>query len=539
MAQVLGGQPIIILKEGTTQTRGREALGNNIAAAKAVANAVRSTLGPLGMDKMLVSGIGDIVITNDGATIVDEMDIEHPAAKMMVEIAKTQDQEAGDGTTTAVVLAGELLVNAEKLVADNVHPTVIAAGYRMASEKAIEVLASISIPATSNDTAVLRRIAMTAMTGKGAEVAMDRFAEMVVKGIGMVVDEDGTVDPDFIKIEKKVGGSFDDSVLIEGIVLQKERVHPGMPKRVENAKILLLNAPIEYKKTESNAKIRLTAPGQEQAFLENDERISREMAEKVISTGATVVLSQKGIDDMAQHHLAKAGILAVRRLKTSDLKRISRATGAAILTTLDDIQPAHIGSAGVVEERVMAGDEVVVIEQCEKPRAVTILLHGGTEHVVDELERAIHDAIRVVGIVVEDGKYVVGGGAPEMELARALHEYATTIGGREQLAVEAYARALEVIPRTIAENAGLDMIDALVALRSAHEAGQKTAGCDVRTGEAIDMEAAGVIEPLRVKTQAISSATEAAVMILRIDDIIASSKDAMPEGGAPGGMGDY
>ncbi|MEN6517353.1 MAG: thermosome subunit alpha [Methanospirillum sp.] len=538
MAQVQGGQPIIILREGTTQTRGREALGNNIAAAKAVANAVRSTLGPLGMDKMLVSGIGDIVITNDGATIVDEMDIEHPAAKMMVEIAKTQDQEAGDGTTTAVVLAAELLSRAEALVADEVHPTVIAAGYRLAADRAAAFLAELACPVTPSDTALLYRIAMTAMTGKGAEVAMDQFAAMVVKAVGMVVDEDGTVDPENVKVEKKVGGSFDDSVLVEGVVLAKERVHPGMPKRVEGARVLLLNTPIEYKKTESKATIKITAAGQEQAFLDADQRMSREMAGKVLATGANVVFSQKGIDDLAQHYLAKAGILAVRRLKTSDLKRISRATGARILTTLDDIQPEDLGCAGLVEERVMASDEVVVIEQCQNPRAVTILLHGGTEHVVDELERAIHDAIRVVGIVVEDGKYVVGGGAPEIALARSLRDYATTIGGREQLAVEAFANALEVIPRTIAENAGLDQIDALVALRAAHDAGRATAGVDVRTGEAVDMEAAGVVEPLRVKTQAISSATEAAVMILRIDDVIAGSKSQGPEGG-PGGMGEY
>lgn len=535
MSQVLGGQPIIILKEGTTQTRGHEALGNNIAAAKAVANAVRSTLGPLGMDKMLVSGIGDIVITNDGATIVDEMDIEHPAAKMMVEIAKTQDQEAGDGTTSAVVLAGELLSEAQKLVADSIHPTVIASGYQRAAERAATFLTSFAKPVKPSDTVLLRRIAMTAMTGKGAEVAMDQFADMIVKAIGMVVDDDGTVDPDFVKVEKKVGSSYEDSVLVEGIVLLKERVHPAMPKKVEDARVLLLNVPIEYKKTESNAKIRLTAPGQEQAFIENDERMSREMAERVIGTGANVIFSQKGIDDLAQHHIAKAGILAVRRLKTSDLKRLARATGASILTTLDDITPESLGCAGIVEERIMAADEVIVVERCQNPRAVTILLHGGTEHSVDELERAVHDAVRVVGIVVEDGEYVVGGGAPEIALARDLREYAVTIGGREQLAVEAFARALEVIPRTIAENAGLDSVDALVTLRAAHESGKQNAGIDVSTGEAVDMEELGVVEPLRVKTQAISSATEAAVMILRIDDIIASSKDQGPEGGAPGG----
>ncbi|HOV66953.1 MAG TPA: thermosome subunit alpha [Methanoregulaceae archaeon] len=534
MSQVLGGQPIIILKEGTTQTRGQEALGNNIAAAKAVANAVRSTLGPRGMDKMLVSGIGDIVITNDGATIVDEMDIEHPAAKMMVEIAKTQDQEAGDGTTTAVVLAGELLSEAQKLVADSVHPTVIAAGYQLAAGRASAFLDSIAKSVGPSDTALLRRIAMTAMTGKGAEVAMDQFADMIVRAIGMVVEEDGTVDPDFVKVEKKVGGSFDDSVLVEGIVLIKERVHPAMPKRVENARILLLNVPIEYRKPESNAKIRLTAPGQEQAFIENDERMSREIAEKVIRTGANVILSQKGIDDLAQHHLAKAGILAVRRLKTSDLKRLARATGASIMTTLDDIQPESLGYAGLVEERIMAADEVIVVERCQNPRAVTILLHGGTEHAVDELERAVHDAVRVVGVVVEDGKYVVGGGAPEIALARDLREFAVTIGGREQLAVEAFARALEAIPRTIAENAGIDPVDALVALRAAHEAGDRSAGIDILSGEASDMEALGIVEPLRVKKQAIASATEAAVMILRIDDIIASSKEQGSEGEAAG-----
>lgn len=538
MAQVLGGQPIIILKEGTTQTHGREALGNNIAAAKAVANAVRSTLGPLGMDKMLVSGIGDIVITNDGATIVDEMDIEHPAAKMMVEIAKTQDQEAGDGTTTAVVLAAELLSRAEGLVNDDIHPTVIASGYRLAADRAAKLLETLACEVSPDDGPMLHLIAMTAMTGKGAEVAMDRFAAMVVRAIGMVVDEDGTVDPENARVEKKVGGSVDDSVLVEGVVLTKERVHPAMPKRVENAKVLLLNTPIEFKKPESKATIKISAADQQQAFLDADMRLSREMAEKVLATGANVIFSQKGIDDLAQHHLAKAGVLAVRRLKTSDLKRIARATGARILTTLDDIRPEDLGCAGLVEERLMAADEVIVIERCQNPRAVTILLHGGTEHVVDELERAIHDAIRVVGIVVEDRRYVVGGGALEIELARSLRDYATTIGGREQLAVEAFADALESIPRTIAENAGLDQIDALVALRAAHDAGMSTAGVDVRTGDAVDMAAVGVVEPLRVKTQAISSATEAAVMILRIDDVIAASKSEMPEGG-PGEMGDY
>lgn len=538
MAQVLGGQPIIILKEGTTQTHGREALGNNIAAAKAVANAVRSTLGPLGMDKMLVSGIGDIVITNDGATIVDEMDIEHPAAKMMVEIAKTQDQEAGDGTTTAVVLAAELLSRAEGLVNDDIHPTVIASGYRLAADRAAKLLETLACEVRPDDGPMLHLIAMTAMTGKGAEVAMDRFAAMVVRAIGMVVDEDGTVDPENARVEKKVGGSVDDSVLVEGVVLTKERVHPAMPKRVENAKVLLLNTPIEFKKPESKATIKISAADQQQAFLDADMRLSREMAEKVLATGANVIFSQKGIDDLAQHHLAKAGVLAVRRLKTSDLKRIARATGARILTTLDDIRPEDLGCAGLVEERLMAADEVIVIERCQNPRAVTILLHGGTEHVVDELERAIHDAIRVVGIVVEDRRYVVGGGALEIELARSLRDYATTIGGREQLAVEAFADALESIPRTIAENAGLDQIDALVALRAAHDAGMSTAGVDVRTGDAVDMAAVGVVEPLRVKTQAISSATEAAVMILRIDDVIAASKSEMPEGG-PGEMGDY
>mgnify|MGYP001023614606 CR=1 FL=1 len=538
MAQVLGGQPIIILKEGSTQTRGREALGNNIAAAKAVANAVRSTLGPRGMDKMLVSGIGDIVITNDGATIIDEMDIEHPAAKMMVEIAKTQDQEAGDGTTTAVVLAAELLVQAEELVNGNVHPTVIAAGYRLAAERALQVLENHACSTSSSDEAFLHRIAMTSMTGKAAEVVMARFADMVVKAIGMVIDEDGTVDPENVKVEKKIGGSNEDSVLVEGIVLQKERVHPGMPKKVREARILLLNMPIEYRKTESNATIKITSPGQEQAFIDNDAQMSLVMVEKVLATGANVVFSQKGIDDLAQHHLAKAGVLAVRRLKTSDLKRLARATGGKILTTLDDIQPTDLGYAGLVEERVMAKDDIIVVEECVNPRAVTILLHGGTEHVVDELERAVHDAVRVVGNVVEDKKYVVGGGASEAELARSLREYAVTIGGREQLAVEVYAKALESIPRYIAENAGLDQVDAIVALRTAHNAGKRSAGVDVMTGEAADMEEAGVVEPLRVKTQAIASATEAAVMILRIDDIIAASKEQGSEGG-PGGMDDY
>lgn len=537
----LGGTPVLILKEGSQRTAGREAQRSNIMAAKAVASAVRTTLGPKGMDKMLVDTLGDVVITNDGVTILKEMDIEHPAAKMMVEIAKTQDEEVGDGTTTAVVLAGELLKQAELLLEQEIHPTVIATGYRDAATKAMEILKDLAVKVSPDDEELLKKIAITAMTGKGSGNARGELAELAVKAVKAIVDEDGSVDIDNITVEKKVGGSITDSQLIHGMVIDKERLHPNMPKKVKDARIALLNAPIEIEKTEVDAKIEITSPDQLQAFLDQEEAMLKEMVNKIVSTGANVVFCQKGIDDLAQHFLAKAGIYTLRRVKKSDMEKLARATGARIVTSLHELTPNDLGKAGLVEERKIAGDDMTFVEECENPKSVSIILRGGTEHVVDELNRAMEDALRVVGVVVEDGMLVPGGGAPEVELALRLREYAATVGGREQLAIEAFAEAMEIIPKTLAENAGLDQIDTLVALRSKHEKGMKSAGLDMDTGEAVDMLERGVVEPLRVKTQAISSAAEAAVMILRIDDVIASKSTGAGKEGKekePSGMGE-
>ena len=538
MSQQLGGQPILILREGATRSRDEEARNNNFAAAKAVAAAVRSTLGPRGMDKMLIDGMGDITVTNDGVTILKEMDIDHPAAKMMVEVAKTQDDEVGDGTTTSVVIAGELLKNAEGLLAQSVHPTVIAEGYIMAAAKALSILDGIAVPVKPTDTAMLKKIASTALTGKNAEVQMDHLSEIIVKAVVSVTDSDGKANLAHINVEKKVGASADDTELVEGMVIDKERLHPSMPATVRNAKILILNAALEFKKTDVNAKINISTPGQAQAFLEEEEHMVHVMADKVSGSGATVLFCEKGIDDVATHYLTKAGIFAVRRVKKSDAENLARATGATIVNSLDAITPKDLGTAGLVEERKISGDDMIYVSKCKNPKAVSIIVRGGTEHVVDELERAIHDALMVVSVVVDGKKIVAGGGSPETELSLRLREYAATVGGRAQLAIEAFAAAMEIIPRTLAENAGLDAIDMLVNMRAAHEAGKKTFGVSAETGKPSDMLKAGVVEPLRVKTQAISSAAEAAVMILRIDDIIASSKAAGPAGGMPpGGMG--
>ncbi|MCZ7356083.1 MAG: thermosome subunit beta [Candidatus Methanoperedens sp.] len=543
MAGQLGGQPIFILREGSQRTKGREAQNNNIMAAKAVAAAVRTTLGPKGMDKMLVDSLGDIVITNDGATILKEMDIEHPAAKMIVEVAKTQDDEVGDGTTTAAVLAGEFLKNAEELLEQNVHPTVIANGYRLASIKAKEILQTLAVKVSAERKDLLYKIAATAITGKGAEAHKDVFANLTVSAVLSVVNtENGkrTVDVDDIKVEKKVGGSIEASELIKGMVIDKERVHTNMPKKITKAKILLLNEALEIKKTEVDAEIQIKSPDQLQLFLDQEEQMIHDMVTKVIDCGANVVFVQKGIDDIAQHYLAKAGIYAARRVKKSDMEKLARATGAKILTSLKEIDPADLGKAGVVEEKKIGDEAMTFVTECHNPRSVSIILHGGTEHVVDEAERALHDALRVVGVAIEDEKLVAGGGSPEIELALRLREYAATLSGREQLAVTKFAEALEVIPRSLAENAGLDPINMIAEMRSEHEKGNKTAGLNVFTGKVVDMMKEGVVEPLRVKTQAIDSATEAATMILRIDDVL-SSKSApgggMPPGGMPGGMG--
>ncbi|WAC05363.1 MAG: thermosome subunit alpha [Methanoregula sp.] len=538
MSQQLGGQPILILREGARRTRGQEAQSGNFAAAKAVAHAVRSTLGPNGMDKMLIDGIGDIVITNDGATILKEMDIEHPVAKMMVEVAKTQDDETGDGTTTAVVLAGELLRNAEELLLQKIHPTVIAEGYLQGARKAQEILSALALEIRPDDEAMLKSIAETAFTSRLAESAKDQFCGFMVRAVTVVQDPDGKVNIDHISVVKKVGGAIEDSTIIDGIVIDKERMHPGMPKEVRDARILLLNAAIEFKKTEVNAKINIADPSQSQAFLDEEAHMVRSMVDKVIASGANVVFCQKGIDDVAQHYLAKAKVLAVRRLKKSDMENLSRATGASIVNSIDAAAAADIGSAGLVLEKKVAGEEMITVSECKNPKAVSIIIHGGTQHVVDELERSVHDGLMVVKDVVEDGRMVAGGGAPEIELSMRLREYAVTQGGRRQLAIERFASAFEVIPRTLAENSGLDPIDMIVALRSAHEKGHATYGLDVTAGKPADMLKAGVVEPLRVKTQAISSAADAAVMILRIDDVIASSK-AKEAPTPPGGMGGY
>ncbi len=546
MAAQLGGQPIFILREGTERSKGREAQNNNIMAAKAVANAVRTTLGPKGMDKMLVDGLGDVVITNDGVTILREMDIEHPAAKMVVEVAKTQDDEVGDGTTTAAVLAGELLKVAEDLLDQDVHPTIIASGYRLAADKASEILKTIERTVTEDDEDLLLKISETAMTGKGAESSKDKLSKLVVKAVKSVVEvESGkkVVDIDNIKIDKKVGGSVEDSELIEGMVIDKERVHPNMPKVVKDVKIALISEPVEFKKTEVDAEINITSPDQLQLFLDQEEKMLKNMVDNIINSGANVVVCQKGIDDMAQHYMSKAGILAVRRVKKSDMEKLSRASGGAVVTNIDEIAESDLGHADLAEEKKIGGDSMLFITGCKNPKAVSLIIRGGTEHVVDSLERALEDALRVVGVVIEDEKLVAGGGSPEVELSLRLNEYAATLKGREQLAVNKFASAIEVIPRTLAENAGLDPIDMMVELKSQHEKGNKNAGLDVYTGDVINMMDKGVVEPLRVKTQAINSATESAVMILRIDDVIASTGgggEMPPEmmgGGMPPGMG--
>lgn len=537
----MAAQPIFILREGSKRTHGSDAQHSNIMAAKAVAEAVRTTLGPKGMDKMLVDSLGDVVITNDGATILKEMDIEHPGAKMIVEVAKTQDAEVGDGTTTAAVLAGELLTKAEDLLESGVHPTIIANGYRLAADQAIKIIDTITISASPEDTETLKKIAATAITGKGAEAHKEHLSSLAVKAVTSVAErsEDGkiTVDIEDVKVEKRPGGSIKDSEIVEGVIIDKERVHTAMPEVVENAKVLLLSVPIELKKTETKAEIKITTPDQMQLFLDQEEAMLREIVDKVINTGANVVFCQKGIDDLAQYYLTKAGIFAMRRVKKSDMDKLSRATGARIITSIDEIEESDLGYAGLVEEKDVTGSRMTFVTGCKDSKATSILLRGGTEHVVEVLERALEDALRVVGVALEDQKIVVGGGSPEIELSLRLKEYAATLKGREQLAVMKFAESLEVIPHTLAENAGLDPIDMLVEMRSQHEKGNKREGLNVYTGKVEDMFENNVVEPLRVKTQAINAATEAAIMILRIDDVIASVGEgkAGPGPGGPGG----
>ena len=529
------GTPIFVLKEGTRRERGKGAQFNNIAAAKAVADAVRSTLGPRGMDKMLVDSLGDVVITNDGVTILKEIDIEHPAAKMLVEVAKTQDEEAGDGTTTAVILAGELLKRAEELIEQNIHPTVIASGYRQAADKAREVLEKVAMKISIKDLDALRKIAMTAMSSKSSSGHKELLSDISVKAVSTVAEQraDGTyiVDDDNIQIVKKQGGSIGDTTMVDGIIVDKERVHPGMPNEVKDAKIALVDAALEVKKTEIDAKIEITDPTQLQAFLNEEEAMLKRMVDIVKKSGATVVFCQKGIDDLAQHYLSKEGVYAVRRVKKSDVEKLAKATGGKVVTKLDELSKDDLGYAKLVYEKKIGEDEMTFVTGCKNPKAVSILIRGGTEHVVDEVERSLEDATSVVAVAIEDGKAVTGGGSSAMEIALAIRDFGPSVGGREQIAIEAFADGMEVIPRTLAENAGLDPIDMLIALRKEHKKGSKHAGINVFTGEVADMKKENVIEPIRVGSQAISSATDAAVMVLRIDDVIAAKAG---EGGGKG-----
>ncbi|WP_225335895.1 thermosome subunit alpha [Halomicrobium urmianum] len=544
----MGNQPMLVLSEESQRTSGKDAQSMNITASQAVAEAVRTTLGPKGMDKMLVDDMGSVVVTNDGVTILDEMDIEHPAANMIVEVAQTQEDEVGDGTTTAVVIAGELLSKAEELLDQDIHATILAQGYRQAAEKAKEILEEQAIEVTPEDTEQLEKVAATAMTGKGAESAKDVLAELVVRAAQSVAD-DGVVDTDNIQIETVVGGSIDESELVEGVIIDKERVHENMPYAVEDADVALLNTAIEVPETELDTEVNVTDPDQLQQFLDQEEQQLQEMVDQIAESGADVVITQKGIDDMAQHYLAQEGILAVRRAKKSDIEALSRATDARIVSNVDDITEEDLGYAGSVAQKDVGGDERIFVEEIEDAKSVTLILRGGTEHVADEVERAIEDSLGVVAATLEDGKVLPGGGAPETQLALGLRDHADSVGGREQLAIEAFADAIDVVPRTLAENAGLDPIDSLVDLRSKHDGGDTSAGLDAYTGEVVDMNEDGVVEPLRVKTQAVESATEAAVMILRIDDVIAAGdlkggagdddedEGAGGPGGAPGGMG--
>ena len=540
----IGGQPILILPEGTLRSKGRTAQENNIAAARAVADAVRTTLGPKGMDKMLVDSIGDIVITNDGVTILEEMEIEHPAAKMMVEVAKPQNEEVGDGTTTAVVLAGELLKKAGELLEQDIHSTVIIRGYNLAREQSLKTLNNISKPVSLTDIDILNKIALTSMSGKSGYGYSRKLAELVVEAVTQIAEKkDGkiTVNIDDIKREKKQGGSSDETELIRGIVIDKEVVHPGMPKEVKDAKIALLDAALEVKSTETDTQIHITDPTKLQAFVEQEEKILKRMVDDVEKSGANVLFCQKGIDDMAQHYLSKRGILAARRVKKSDMEKLAKATGGRIVTNLNDLTSKDLGFAKIVEEQKVGDEDMVFVRECKNPKSVTILVRGGTEHVVDEIDRAIEDAVGAVSSSIEVGKIVPGGGAPEAEVARELRKYAEGFSGREQLAINAFADAMEVIPRSLAENGGLDPIDTLVSLRSEHDKKKVEMGVNVFNGGVMDMMKAGVIEPVKIKTQAIKSATEAAEMILRIDDVISASKlskgmPSMPPGGM-GGMG--
>jgi len=540
MAQAGGSIPIIILKEGTGRSTGKDAQRNNIMAARVVAETVSSSLGPRGMDKMLVSGIGDVVITNDGATIMKELDVQHPAAKMLVEVAKTQDNEVGDGTTTAVVLAGQLLSKAEKLLDLDVHPTVIVDGYKKAADRATEFLSKIALTVDPKDEVRLRQVAATSMSTKDISAEKEFFAKLAVKAVEQIKEErDGKIkaDIDLIKIVKKHGKSVEETELVAGIVIDKEVSHSQMPKQIRNAKIALVNQKLEIEKTEFDAKINIESPEQMHTFLDEEERMLREMVDQIAKSGANVVMCEKGIDDIALHFLAKRGILTVKNLSSGDMEKLAKASGGKILASTKDLSPEALGEAKLVEEVKIGDDKLIYVRECKDPRAVTIVLRGGSEHVVDEAERSLHDGLCVVRNAVEDGKIVAGGGASEEEAAKELKTYAKTVGGREQLGIEAFAEALESIPMALAANAGLDPIDIMVDLRAKHESPENMwMGVDAIAGRVEDMLKQNVVEPLRTKQQVIRSATEAACMILRIDDVVSSkgAREAGPPGRPPG-----
>jgi len=525
--------PVLVLKESALQQKGRDAQKNNIAAAKLVAELVKTSLGPRGLDKMLVDSLGDVTITNDGATILKEIDTQHPAAKMMVEISKTIDTEVGDGTTSSVVFAGALLEKAEKLLEKDVHSTVIIDGYQAASEKALELLAKLAKTVKPDDRESLIKIAKTSMQSKLVSEDSAPLSKLVVDAILKIAEKDGdkySIDLDNLKVEKKAGGSIDDTSLINGIVLDKEIVHSGMPTKIEKARIALVNAALEVEKTEMSAEIRISDPTQMQQFLEEENRMLKSMVDKIHSIGANVLICQKGIDDIAQHYLSKHGILSVRRVKESDMTKLAKATSGRISTNLDDISASDLGSAEIVQQKKVESDKWVFIEGCKNPRSVTVLIRGGSQRVVDEVDRSLHDALMVVKDVVEKPSIVAGGGSPEAYLSTELNEWAGSYDGREQLAMKQYAEALETIPLTIAENAGMDPIDTIIALRANQSSGKQTMGINAKEGKIGNMFSLDIVEPLAVKEQIIKSATEAACMILRIDEVIAVS-------GGPGAGG--
>ena len=541
----MGNAPVIILREGTKREKGKDAQFNNIAAARAISDAVRSSLGPRGMDKMLVDSMGDVVITNDGVTILKEMDVQHPAAKMLVEVAKTQDAEVGDGTTTSVILAGELLKKATDLIDANVHPTIIASGYRLANDKAQQVLNDVAMTVTLDDTETLKLIAQAAMNSKQVNNAKEYFSDMIVDAVRTVVDKDkegnNVVDLKNIQTVKKAGAKMEESYIVKGLIIDKEPVQPNMPKIVNEAKIALIDAAFEVKKTEIDAKIQITDPSQLAGFIAEEEKMLKDMVMKVKNSGANVVFCQKGIDDLAQHFFAKEGIYACRRVKKSDMERLGRSTGANIVNKIAEIDASDLGYAETVELKKVEDEEMTFITGVKDPKTVSVLVRGGTNHVADEVERSLVDAWSVVKVAIEDGMMVTGGGSTAMEIAMQLRDYAASVGGREQIAIEAYASAMEIIPSTLAENAGLDPIDIVIEMRKQHKAGKKYAGLNPFTGKVEDMMALNVIEPHRIGKQAINSATDAAVMILRIDDVIAARASPMPqvgEGGMPPGMDD-